>query len=93
MKKYFTKYLPVEGEIQQDNFFLTPDGRISQCKDVLESLPQTIVNYNGESWKEDELKRVKLFLCSRDIQVGDKYRMEKKMVKSYLYMEIHANLI
>lgn len=72
MKPYFTKYIPVEEEIEDDNFFLTPDGRISQCKQVLESMPATIMNYNGETWKEDELKKVKLFLCSRDMQVGDR---------------------
>lgn len=72
MKTYFAKYFQVAGSIEDDDFFLTPDGRISQCKQVLESLPATIMNYSVETWKENELKKVKLFLCSRDIQVGDK---------------------
>lgn len=71
MKTYFAKYLQVAESIEDDDFFLTPDGRISQCKQVLESLPATIMNYSGETWKENELKKVQLFLCSRDIQIGN----------------------
>lgn len=49
-KKYFTKYIPVEGEIEKNEPF------------------DPIVGIYG--------KKMKLFLCSRDIQVGDKVILE-----------------
>lgn len=69
MKKYFAKYLPVEEEIKNGDSIIF-DG------------------YNGISTRHDErgrntltkngikLKKVKLFLCSIDIQVGDYIRSE-----------------
>lgn len=59
MKKYFTKYLPVEGEIKEGDWVRSPGtGAIFV-------------------WDEDLLRvegdqKMKLFLCSRDIQVGDR---------------------
>lgn len=60
MKKYFAKYLPVEGEINKGD-------------KVLDTL-----NEQYDTWLDDDkcdeyghYKKVKLFLCSRDIQVGD----------------------
>ena len=58
MKKYFTKYLPVEGEIKKGDWAIDCENRIFQSK-------------GKYSDKRDT--KVKLFLCSRDIQVGDKY--------------------
>ena len=61
MKKYFCKFLPVEGEIKEGDFYITsPDYKIvRKCED--------------RSWGTFEMcKKVKLFLCSRDIEVGDK---------------------
>lgn len=61
MKQYFTKYLPVEGNIfPKDKFIHTLyEGVIHTNEDVtpLKEHP--------------DYKKVKLFLCSRDIQVGD----------------------
>lgn len=63
MKQYFVKYLPVEGEIKNGNKFLSNE-EIKIC-----------VNENGRSsCLVNGDKKVKLFLCSRDIQVGDKYK-------------------
>ena len=47
MKKYFAKYLPVEGEIKEGDHFDSVNGE----------LPGSL--------------HTRLFLCSRDIQVGD----------------------
>jgi hypothetical protein len=82
MKKYFTKYLPVEGEIkepcfvQDDNIF--SDNKIvelvkvdTSIKDHHFALDIRNGTYSHEGMKK--LKKVKLFLCSRDIQVGDEY--------------------
>lgn len=61
MRKYFTKYLPVEGEVQEGGKFLhTKTGLI-----------ETAIHVHGPHTHPH--KPVKLFLCSRDIQVGDKY--------------------
>jgi hypothetical protein len=64
MKPYFAKYLPVEGEIKRGDKYLHPNGNFQQLSDdvQLSLLPE--INEIG--------KLVKLFLCSRDIQVGDK---------------------
>jgi hypothetical protein len=57
--KYFTKYLPVEGEIKEGDMYHNGIG-VGPA-------------YKNENWKG---QKVKLFLCSRDIQVGDKVRGE-----------------
>jgi hypothetical protein len=59
MKQYFAKYLPVEGEIKEGDIVIGMDG---------------IFEYKGKMNLPDVQlpKKVKLFLCSRNIQVGDK---------------------
>jgi hypothetical protein len=60
--KYFAKYLPVEGEIKEgDKFF---------AWDTLQSRLAVLADKNSPA----PIKIAKLFLCSRDIQVGDKVR-------------------
>lgn len=56
--KYFTKYIPVEGEriIKKSNSILS---RLYTLDPIIQSM---------------EKSSFKLFLCSRDIQVGDKVR-------------------
>jgi len=58
--KYFAKYLPVEGEIKKEDRQIDSKGNIS----VFTSVSMNIL---GETYK-----KVKLFFCSRDTQVGDK---------------------
>ena len=73
-KQYFAKYLPVEGEItDHECLFISKDGKIHECRNIFESLPAQIEDEDGLMHSEDDVKLVKLFLCSRDIQVGDKY--------------------
>ncbi|MFA9239427.1 MAG: hypothetical protein ACEQSQ_05995 [Candidatus Paceibacteria bacterium] len=60
MKPYFAKRLPIEGEIKKDDWFQRPDGVIKQAHKDFEPIKG--------------LTKVKLFLCSRDIQVGDRYK-------------------
>jgi hypothetical protein len=59
--KYFAKWLAVEGEIKEGDFWIAKDGsyHTGATKSVLRH-----ANLSG-------CKKVKLFLCSRDIQVGD----------------------
>lgn len=65
MKKYFTKYLPVEGEIKNGDKYVTEDG-------ILRDTTYQTEDGRGGTIDRTHDKKVKLFLCSRDIQVGDK---------------------
>lgn len=67
MKPYFAKYFPVEGEIKEGDSFFENDNLVLNW-DNLEDLPYI----NAKLY----IKKAKLFLCSRDIQVGDKVRLE-----------------
>ncbi len=70
MRKYFTKYLPVEGEIFQNNQFLFKGnlykaGQIDQDR---------IEDFNHDkTFPLSQCKKVKLFLCTSEIKVGDSY--------------------
>jgi nitrogen regulatory protein PII-like uncharacterized protein len=99
MKKYFTKYLPVEGKIDEneikDTWLITPKGlatfELRVHKDI-NTLTNKIRVHNGKTYVDfldTEVKLAKLFLCSRDIQVGDKY-FEHTQVKPDRYEEFVA---
>jgi|SRR5688572_4244130 len=64
--KYFTKYLPVEGR-DYEGLCLTPDG-IKTIKNDRGMYISTPENHYYELYM---LQTVELFLCSRDIQLGD----------------------
>jgi hypothetical protein len=62
--KYFAKYLPVEGEVTPGDYYFQPyqEGQIGIAnKD----------DYMEGAYMEDT--KAKLFLCSRDIHVGDEF--------------------
>lgn len=62
--KYFTKYLPVEGEIKKGDKFKCAKGENDRI----------LVNEGIVPIKDTiHYQKVKLFLCSRDIQVGDEF--------------------
>ena len=64
-KPYFTKYLPVEGEIKEgDKVWDSNFNRVRNIKYVSKELAD-FSNKTGN-------KKAKLSLCSRDIQVGDR---------------------
>jgi hypothetical protein len=70
MKPYFAKYLPVEGEIKPGDKFL--DKQLGICTRDKEN---PWVEWKGGITNlviDEDHKKVKLFLCSRDIQVGDR---------------------
>jgi len=69
MKKYFVKYLPVEGEINPNDWMIDSYGNIFKCKS---KEGNKILGTAYLTYVEGEPRKVKLFLCSRDIQVGDK---------------------
>jgi hypothetical protein len=66
MKLYFAKYLPVEGEIKEGDLYLADGNLVCKAK-----IPKKYNNPHVPYF--DSYKKVKLFLCSRDIQVGDKF--------------------
>lgn len=74
--KYFTKYLPVEGEIKEGDRFLSAWRKEHKFfwYPRADSITDTHYIWEGTPYlKSDVLSRVKLFLCSRDIQVGDDF--------------------
>jgi hypothetical protein len=72
--KYFAKYLPVEGEIKEGDIALDPFNLPYHCKAHMNGLAlydkDEVCLYKLEEYT-DKFKKAKLFLCSRDIQVGD----------------------
>jgi hypothetical protein len=62
MIKYFVKYPPVEGEIEKHDYWQAKSGDI-----IPAGSGERILHHANEVG----CKKVKLFLCSRDIQVGD----------------------
>jgi hypothetical protein len=99
-KKYFTKYIPEEGEITKEEVQtglkllctksvhgLRTEGKIYDACWL--NIPSVDGEGTFESWgyiseenqpqyihHPHEMKKVKLFLCSRDIQVGDKVKFK-----------------
>ncbi len=85
-KLYFAKYLPVEGEIKEgDWFWSTPE---VQGKKLWQNTSAISVTSNILSGYH--LQKIKLFLCSRDIQIGDKY-LEHTQVRPDRYSEFTAD--
>lgn len=86
MKPYFTKYLPVEGEIK------VGDTVFSWHNSTLFIIGKVIRIDEKEVETEDDggfttysviqlnlnIHKTKLFLCSRDIQVGDEFWMDEQ---------------
>jgi hypothetical protein len=73
--KYFAKYLLVGGEIKSGDMVLKPAFRwYAMNGDPIDEPPY--LEIAGEDEVEDfpKFKLAKLFLCSRDIQVGDEIR-------------------
>lgn len=81
MKSYFTKYLPVEGKIQEGDMTIGVRGHIAPA-----ITPDDYNNSYGPYWIGRKL--VKLFLCSRDLQVGDKFFDER-----FLYEEFEVESV
>jgi response regulator RpfG family c-di-GMP phosphodiesterase len=68
MSNYFAKYLPVEGEIKKGDHFLYDKVVYLATNDGSDN-----VTVESEEWYHNrrQSKKVKLFLCSKDIQIGD----------------------
>lgn len=74
--KYFAKYLPVEGEIKKGDKLIDP---------TLDSLGviEALTDNEGVKIKARGGSKVKLFLCSRDIKVGDRVRKKNRELFPY----------
>ncbi len=84
MKTYFAKYLPVEGEMKMgDKIFFKEDNTRGLLSEG--GLPEWVIN----KCVEKKHKTGKLFLCSRDIRVGDELWTGRK--ETTLVFEDGAN--
>ncbi len=85
MKKYFCKYLPVEGEIKEGD--MVSDGVV-----VVENLPRRHKRLTkAQKQGKDSLKKVKLFLCSREVMIGDKVRANDRIDHEYVLTAKHLD--
>lgn len=76
-KSYFTKYLPVKGEIKEGSWYIDPNGKAKQALNLHEKIPDWVKKrVKGINSKDDILnkscKLAKLFLCSKDVKIGDR---------------------
>ena len=87
-KQYFAKYLPAEGEIEPGDFYLFY-GKITQCNvSILKELEELY----GRPMTE--YQKVKLFLCSRGIKVGDEVaHIETNTKFKVIHIDIVSQLI
>jgi len=70
-KLYLAKYLPVEGEIKEGmKYILTKSLGLGAYKEGY--IGTAAIDFTKEAQEDQGGKILKLFLCSRDIQVGDK---------------------
>lgn len=67
MKKYFSKYLPIDGEIKEGDMFFFEGSTLPIQKNEFREKQYPL------SCDKDPKQKVKLFLCSKDIQLGDTY--------------------
>jgi hypothetical protein len=63
--KYFAKYIPIEGKIKEGDYIKDESG-IHHVTAKGSKVQYDAIN------KANHIQKVKLFLCSRDIQVGDR---------------------
>lgn len=83
-KAYFIKYLPVEGEIKSGEKYWNKQWK--QADVVGDGIHVAVLKHNN-------FQPAKLFLCSRDIQVGDMVRTHTNPDKEFKagYAEVHRN--
>jgi len=76
MKPYFAKLVPVEGPIKAgDKYILGKSlGLAAYGKGYIGT---AVIDFTPEAQRDQEAKILKLFLCSRDIKVGDKAKWSK----------------
>lgn len=67
MKTYFCKYLPVEGEVEENDVAVHLDGDVSK-------MDKHFIKETRSSGELSSIRKVKLFLCSKNIQIGDKIK-------------------
>mgnify|MGYP001604790006 CR=1 FL=1 len=70
MKKYFAKYLPVEGDIELGDI-------------IWDNVIEKFVEYDDiEAFPDiNQMKKYQLFLCSRDLILGDKIFVEPQALE------------
>lgn len=82
-KPYFAKYLPVEGEIKEGDKVLVSRPMGAFIGTVVSNKIVSDNNVLMYSLNEVEKAKVKLFLCSRDVKMGDKVKIEGGSFNDY----------
>lgn len=69
MKKYFVKWLPVEGELRKGDkaIEIIPNNRVFDVTQIYEQGDHKMVGDDNESINIENCRKAKLFLCSYDI--------------------------
>jgi hypothetical protein len=80
MEKYFAKYLPVEGEIKEGDIV---DVAVYSNPIVQGFSIERRPYKNGDRLADN--KKYKLFICSRDVQVGDKVYYNDSRVTPHIW--------
>lgn len=87
-KKFFAKYLPVEGEVHEGDKYLdrlvpwvkkplTHSGMVYYGDELNGTYRNPIIQaVEGTTSPKNCIRKVKLFLCTRDIQIGDQVYWE-----------------
>lgn len=93
-KKYFTKYLPVEGEIKEGDTILYNNrlATATHISYVIKFIDETENTVLDTQIQIDSRKKIKLFLCSRNIQIGDKVFHDTNVQNSgFTWTDSHNN--
>lgn len=85
--KYFAKYLPVEGEIGEDDYIYEKSLSDVSIHKVYKRNDELVffrfTNVPIKLSKANNPKKVKLFLCNRDIEIGDKFIVPDHYLETY----------
>jgi hypothetical protein len=72
MKQYFAKYLPVEGSVEHGDLYFFNEDECKRLNVSINSVGRANTNAFGQpKYHYHGRQKAKLFLCSKDIQVGD----------------------
>lgn len=83
MSKYFTKYLPQKGEIKEGDYYI---GGIN-------NIPTKRIAGRDDNMANAKCQKVELFLCSRDIQVGDEFLIDTPGLPMHLEKRICVDVV
>lgn len=87
-KKYFTKYFPVEGELEVGHITKWDSNEGYYAGQFLKVTESFLHHAQASQWK-----RYKLFLCRRNIQVGDRFTFEASSEGVDICIKIEGDIV